>query len=305
MSFSNILIIYVVIHIILCLIIHFCVRNRILKFSEQLMPIVFLVPIAGMICAFTAECFSRKEKGGTREITLEEMHLDETDLRIKKLSPDEDEGMVIPLEEAMSVNDSATRRQLMLDILRKSPEQYTALLQKACTDEDIEVSHYASTAVMEIQREYDYNLQKAERLYHQDKSNTLYRNNYINNLKNYIESGLIDENVLFLYRHRLSEVLKVKIEAEPENMDAAICAAENYLALKNFTQAEALAKIVAKKWPNRETALFTLLTVYEQMNNGDGIKRVVTHIKNNNVYLSNHGKSVLAFWDNTAKTEEL
>lgn len=305
MSFSNILIIYVVIHIILCLIIHFCVRNRILKFSEQLMPIVFLVPIAGMICAFTAECFSREEKGGTREITLEEMHLDETDLRIKKLSPDEDEGMVIPLEEAMSVNDSATRRQLMLDILRKSPEQYTALLQKACTDEDIEVSHYASTAVMEIQREYDYNLQKAERLYHQDKSNTLYRNNYINNLKNYIESGLIDENVLFLYRHRLSEVLKVKIEAEPENMDAAICAAENYLALKNFTQAEALAKIVAKKWPNRETALFTLLTVYEQMNNGDGIKRVISHIKNNNVYLSNHGKSVLAFWDNTAKTEEL
>lgn len=305
MSLSYFLIIYAVIHFILCLIIYLCVRNRVLKFSEQLMPIVVLVPIAGVICAGIAEYFSRTQKAGTRSITLEEMHLDDTDLRIKKLSPDEDEGMVIPLEEAMSINDSATRRQLMLDILRKSPEQYTGLLQKACTDEDIEVSHYASTAVMEIQREYDYNLQKAERLYHGDETNPVYRNKYIQNLKDYIGSGLIDENILFLYRHRFSEVLAAKIKEEPENMEVILLAADNYLALKNFTEAEALSKTAVKKWPNREAALLSLLKVYEQMNNGEGIKRVISHIKNHNVYLSNHGKNVLAFWDKSAQTEEL
>ncbi len=305
MKLPYVLIVFAVIHILLCIIIYICIRNRILKFSEQLMPIICLVPIAGIICAVFAEYFSRSEKTGTREITLEEMHLDDSDLRIKKISPDEDEGMVIPLEEAMSINDSATRRQLMLDILRKSPEQYTALLQKACTDEDIEVSHYASTAVMEIQREYDYNLQKSERLYRQDENNPIYRNKYINHLKSYIESGLIDDNILFLYRHRFSEVLGAKIKDEPENMDVILCAADNYLALKNYTSAEELSKTAVKKWPNREEALLSLLKVYEQMNNGEGIKKIISHIKNSNVYLSNHGKSVLAFWDKSAQTEEL
>lgn len=305
MKLPYVLIAFAVIHILLCIIIYICIRNRILKFSEQLMPIICLVPIAGIICAVFAEYFSRSEKAGTREITLEEMHLDDSDLRIKKISPDEDEGMVIPLEEAMSINDSATRRQLMLDILRKSPEQYTALLQKACTDEDIEVSHYASTAVMEIQREYDYNLQKSERLYRQDENNPIYRNKYINHLKSYIESGLIDDNILFLYRHRFSEVLGAKIKDEPENMDAILCAADNYLALKNYTSAEELSKTAVKKWPNREETLLSLLKVYEQMNNGEGIKKIISHIKNSNVYLSNHGKNVLAFWDKSAQTEEL
>lgn len=305
MRLSAILIIYAVLHTLLCVIIHICVRNRILKFSEQLMPIVFLVPIAGMACAVAAECLTRREKAGTGEITLEEMHLGDADLRIKRLSPDEDDGMVIPLEEAMSVNDSATRRQLMLDILRKSPEQYTALLQKACTDEDIEVSHYASTAVMEMQREYDQRLQKAEKRYRQNESDPLCRSKYIQTLREYIKSGLIDENILFLYRHRLSEVLTAKIKDEPENMEAILYAAENCLALRNFTQAEVLAKTAVKKWPHREVALLMLLTVYEQMNNGEGIKRIVSHIKHNNIYLSNHGKSVLAFWDRGEQTEEL
>lgn len=269
------------------------------------MPIVFLVPVAGVICAVIAEYYARNARAGMTGTMAEELYSDETDLRMKKLVPDEEEGIVIPLEEAMSINDSMTRRQLILNILRKSPEQYTGLLQKACTDEDIEVSHYASTAVMEIQRGYDYELQKSERLYHQDESNAGYRNEYINHLKDYIESELIDENVLFLYRQRLSGVLRAKIREKPEDMEAVVCASENYLALKNFAQAEKLAEAAVRKWPDCERPLLALLAVYEQTNNGEGIENIIRHVKDGNVYLSNHGKNVLAFWDKAAQTEEL
>lgn len=243
------------------------------------------------------------EKNGSRGITLEEMHLDDSDLRLKQLAPDEDGEFVIPLEEAMSINDSATRRLLMLDILRKSPEQYTELLHKACTDEDIEVSHYASTAVMEIQREYEYNLQKSEKFYRQNESDPVFRNQYIDNLNQYIQSGLIDENILFVYRHRFSEVLNAKIKDEPEDMDAVLLAINNSLALKNYDEAARLANTAVTKWPNRESVWLAKLNVCEQMNNGDGIKEVIFQIKRRNVYLSNHGKSVLAFWDKSDQAE--
>lgn len=304
MRLSDILIIYVLVHIVFCLIVHLCVRARILKFSEQLMPIVIFVPVAGVISAIVAECLSRAKKAGSRDMTLEEMHLDNSDVRLQQLVPDEDEGVVLPLEEAMSINSAATRRMLMLDILRKSPEQYTELLHKACSDDDIEVSHYASTAVMEIQREYEFNLQKSEKAYRDDQSNAVLRNRYIDNLKKYIESGLIDENILFVYRHRFAEVLTDKMKDEPEDMEAVLCAIDNDLGLKNYTEAARLAETAVRKWPNREAVWLAKLTVCEQMNNGDGIKEVISQIKKKNVYLSKHGKSVLAFWDQSAETED-
>lgn len=303
MKLPYILALFALVHIVFCIVVYLCVRNRILKFSEQLMPIVLFVPVAGVICAFIADRMSRTKKNGSRDITLEKMHLDDSDLRLRQLAPDEDGGFVIPLEEAMSINDSATRRLLMLDILRKSPEQYTELLHKACTDEDIEVSHYASTAVMEIQRDYEYNLQKAEKLYRENESDPVLRNQYIDKLNKYIQSGLIDENILFVYRHRFSDVLNAKIKDEPEDMDAVLLAVNNSLALKNYSQAEMLANTAAAKWPNREAVWLAKLNVCEQMNNGDGIKEVISQIKRRNVYLSNHGKSVLAFWDKSARAE--
>lgn len=303
MSLTVFLIIFGIIHLILCLIIYLCIRFRVLGFSEQLMPIICFVPIFGVLCAVGSEIISRMHKTGSRTTTLEELHLGDTDIRLKRLTPDEDEGMVIPLEEAMSINDAGTKRQLMLDILRRSPDQFTALLQEACLDADIEVSHYASTAVMEIQREYEYDLQRAEKRYRQEKDNPIYRDQCIDSLKKYIDSGLIDENILFVYRHRLSEVLAEKMQDEPENMDAVLTAADNYLALNNMTEAEALAKSAVSKWPSREETWLAMLNIYDRMNNGEGIKEVISRIKANNVYLSNHGRSVLAFWDGDAQTE--
>lgn len=301
---SYLLLIFAIVHIILCVIIYLCVRSRVFGFSEQLMPMICLVPAAGIICAVIAEYMSRTNKCGTRNITLEEMHLQDDDVRLKNLVPDEDEGVVIPLEEAMSVNDSATRRMLMLDILRRSPEQYTELLHKACTADDIEVSHYASTAVMELQREYEFDLQKTENQYKKDESDSVARTQYIASLKRYIGSRLIDENILFVYRNRLAEVLDKKIQDEPEDMETLLDAVENYIALKNYNKSAELADTAVKKWPNREIVWLTMLNVYEQMNDGNGIKEVIYQMKKRNIYLSNHGKSVLAFWDKSGQTED-
>lgn len=297
MSLTHFLILYAVIHAVICIAVYICVRSRILKFSEQLMPIIVLVPAAGLGTAVIADYYSRRHKSGTRALTVEELHLDYEDLRLQNLTPEDSGNVVIPLEEAMSVNDAKTRRKLMLEILHQNPQQYAELLHNACMDEDIEVSHYASTAVMELQREYEYTLQKSEKEYREKPDNREIRDRYIKVLGSYIASGLVDENILFVYRNRFADVLKKKISDQPEDMDAVLQAVGNYIELGRYTDAGELAGQAVRKWPAREEPWFAKLEVCERTNDGEGIKRVISQMKKRNVYLTNRGKSIIAFWD--------
>ncbi len=297
MSLTNFLILYAAVHTVVCAAVYLCIRGRVLKFSGQLMPIIALVPFAGLWTAVIADYYSRRHKSGTREMTVEELHLDGEDPRLRKLAPEDGEKAVIPLEEAMSVNDAKTRRALMLEILHRNPEQYAELLHNACMDEDIEVSHYASTAVMELQRGYEHALQKSEREFGENPDSPEIRDRYIKNLYSYISSGLIDKNVLFVYRSRYADVLSKKINDRPEDMDAVLRAADNYIELEKYTDAAELADLAVRKWSSREEPWLEKIKVCERTNDGEGIKRVIAQIKKRNVYLTNRGRSAIAFWD--------
>lgn len=291
------LVVYIIIHIILCVLIYLGIRSRVLRFSEQLFPIIVMVPFAGMLLAVVADYYSRFHKSGTREISLEELHLGLEDLRLSHAEGDSDDSLVIPLEEAMSINDAETRRQLMLEILHRDPDEYLALLQEARLDEDIEVSHYASTAMMELQREYELDMQKAEREYNANPDSKEKLDIFMRTLKQYISSGLIDENVLFVYNRRYSELLQDKIKMNPDDMFCFAEAVDNCLALGEYAGAEEYANRMIEKWPSEEDAWFAKLKIYRSINNGEGIQHIIEEIKRRRLYLSPEGKATLRFWD--------
>ena len=306
MNVQLFLFLYLVIHIILCILIYLGLRSRVLKFSEQLMPIIVLVPFVGTILAVFADLDSRRRKTGTKPITLEELHLGFEDLRLKKIETDRGGEIVIPLEEAMSVNDAETRRRLMLDILHQKPDEYVRLLQNACLDEDIEVTHYASTAIMEMQREFELSLQAAEREYHSDPDNHELLDRYLYHLWSYIDSGLIDENILFVYRRRYAEMLAKKITLDPDDMQFAFQAVDNYLELSDFGAAAELADRMIARWPGQEKAWFAKMKICQQMNDGVGIKKIISEVVRRNIYLTLEGRNVIAFWSGEyALAEEL
>ena len=296
MTLRLIIILYLILHILLCILVYVGIRTRVLKFSEQLFPIIAMVPVAGMAAAVAAEIMSRFRKGGKKEMSLEELHMAE-DVRLQRLEESEGDSMVVPLEEALSVNDAKTRRQLMLEILHQNPGAYVELLQQARMDDDIEVTHYASTAMMELQRDFEINLQRAEQEYEKqpDQPEKLDRCLYC--LRKYIDSGLIEESILFVYRTRYAELLQKKLEQEPENMQACQYAVDNYLGLSNYREAKFLADRMQNRWPDREESWLSTLKVCQQMNDAEGIRRVLRKVKRGNVYLSPAGREASAFWD--------
>lgn len=290
------LIFYLIIHLILCLLIYIGVRTRLLRFSEQLMPIAVFVPIFGIIMCLIADIISRGKRTGTRAFSLEDLALDEDDLRMVHVQNDSSDA-IVPLEEALLINDSATRRNLMLNILRENPNEYVHLLQSARLDDDIEVTHYASTAIMEIQREYELTVQKCDKKYREAPDDPEVLSEYIDALSKYIESGLVDENILFIYRRRMSELLAEKIKQGTNDPDIYMAAVETSLALDNAGDAAATADQMILRWPSGEKSWIAKLKVAQQIGDGEGIKKVVAEVKFRNVYLSPEGRNIISFWD--------
>ena len=297
MKLIPILILYLSIHIILCVAGWILLRCRILKCSEQLLPVALLVPFFGMILLLLAEIFTRCGKTGSKALALEELHLDGDDLKLLNPEQDRETDNIIPLEEALAINDAMTRRKLMLEILRQNPEEYISLLQDARMDSDIEVNHYASTAIMEISRDYDLALQKAEQNYRDTPDDPGSLEQYIKGLKRYIDSGLINKNVLFVYRYRLSELFEVQMDQSPENIQSHVQAVQNYISSRNYTRAMELLERMLEKWPRQESVWLAKLQLHAEMRDSAGIKAVLAEIRSRNIYLSPEGRSIVGFWE--------
>ena len=217
-----ILILYVLIHTVVCIAIYFGTRARVFRFSEQLLPLIYFVPIWGIVIGIIANIYSMRNKTGSRLIGLEELRVMDDDIRMLRIREEEKNNVLVPLEEALSINDIETRREMMMDILHQNPNEFIQLLQQARLDSDIEVIHYASTAMMEVQRDYEIGVQQAEHEYelHPEKEQTLAA--YADSIKKYIDSGLIEENILYIYRKRYSDLLEVQMKKYVDNVTAFV-----------------------------------------------------------------------------------
>ena len=298
----GILLVCLLIHALICLGIYLCRRAEILKFSSQAFPLVALVPVWGLLAAATAEWNTRRHKSGAKLIDLEDLHIN--DYRLLGIEEESTQMPVVPLEEAFLINDAATRRRLMVEILRQDPNQYIQLLQQARLNDDIEVTHYASTAMMEVQREYEIDLQRCERRLAEEPDSARALDNCLLALRRYIDSGLLEDSVLGVQRTRYGELLDKKRAGggEPDRR-VWFAAAENRLALRQFGLAAELIDDCLRQWPQDENSW--LLQLQYGFLTGDGalIRRTTEEIQRREIYLSAVGREALRFWGAPEKRE--
>lgn len=286
-------------HLLLCLIVFFCARLRVLKFSLQLFPLVLLVPVWGLLIAAVAEWDTRRHKTGTKPIDLEELHLD--DYRLLGLQDDESLEAVVPLEEAFHINDAATRRQLMVEILHQDPNQYIQLLQQARLNNDIEVTHYASTAMMEVQREHEIEIQRLEKRLKDNADDPRALDDCLRAYARYIESGLLEDSVLFIQRKRYGELLGQKLERQPNDAPTLYEAIVNDLEQKDYGSASSRLQTALSRWPREETPW--LLKIRYCFATGDGreLENTVARLQRQEIYLTAEGREAVRFWKDEAQ----
>lgn len=281
------------IHTLVCLALWTLVKLGMLPVRGHMLPAMVLVPLWGplllVLCA-RGEAFGDALEDGT----LESLRLNDEIRRGMQVQVREGDAGVVPLEEALIVNDPSDRRRLMLSMLTEDPDAYLAQLQAAKLNDDVEVAHYAATAVAQISKESDLKLQQLERAFKTDPS-AQNLDAYCDYLGEYLASGLAEGRVEQIQRQQYARLLARRCERE----DGAALRIRYATALADageLDEAEAVITQLVAEVPDEQEAWMLCLRLAVMRRDGEAVQQVIDAIDNQHVYLSAENREKLAFW---------
>ncbi|MCC2804425.1 tetratricopeptide repeat protein [Collinsella aerofaciens] len=281
------------IHMLVCLVLSTLAKLGMLPVRGHMLPAMVLVPLWGplllVLCA-RGEAFGDALEDGT----LESLLLNDEIRRGMQVQVREGDAGVVPLEEALIVNDPSDRRRLMLSMLTDDPDAYLAQLQAAKLNDDVEVAHYAATAVAQISKESDLKLQQLERAFKTDPS-AQNLDAYCDYLGECLASGLAEGRVAQIQRQQYARLLARRCERE----DGAALRIRYATALADAgkpDEAEAVITQLVAEVPDDQEAWMLCLRLAVMRRDGEGVRQVIDAIDNQHVYLSAENRDKLAFW---------
>ena len=158
------------VHALVCLVLWTLMKLGLLPVRGHMLAVMVLVPLWGPLLVVLLIARSAVFGDDLKDATLEALRINDDMHRSMLVQGREGDDGVVPLEEALIVNDPGDRRRLMLSMLTEDPDAYLAQLQAAKLNDDVEVAHYAATAVAQISKESDLKLQQLERAFKTDPS---------------------------------------------------------------------------------------------------------------------------------------
>lgn len=284
----------VIIHALVCLVLWTLMKLGLLPVRGHMLAVMVLVPLWGPLLVLLLCARSRAFGDASRASTLESLRLKDDIRRGVQVQRREGDAGVVPLEEALIVNDPAERRRLMLSMLTEEPDAYLAQLQAAKLNDDVEVAHYAATAVAQISKESDLKLQQLERAFKTDPS-AQNLNEYCDFLGEYLGSGLAEGRVAQIQRQQYARLLARRCERE-DNLELRIRYATALADVGQIDEAQAVSDQLVLDVPEEQEVWMLCLRLAVMRRDGDEVHRVIDAIDRQHVYLSADNREKLAFW---------
>ena len=280
------------IHALVCLVLW----TGLLPVRGHMLAVIVLVPLWGPLLVVLLSVRGAVFGEGLKESALESLRFNDDLHRSILVHDRETDAGVIPLEEALIVNDPAERRRLMLSMLTEEPDAYLAQLQAAKLNDDVEVAHYAATAVAQISKESDLKLQQLERAFKTDPS-AQNLNEYCDFLGEYLGSGLAEGRVAQIQRQQYARLLARRCERE-DTLELRIRYATALADVGQIDEAQAVTDQLVLDVPEEQEVWMLCLRLAVMRRDGDEVHRVIDAIDKQHVYLSAANREELAFWRN-------
>ena len=202
---------------------------------------------------------------------------------------------IIPLEEALVLQDKEVSRWMLVEIVSRAPAKFIDLLFLARQDEDTEVVHYATTLIAEISRQYDIRLQTLDKKYQENPSDYRILAEYCAVLAAYLQKNLVTKRMEEVLRKDYSHLLEKKLQ-QKEQLSDYVKLIENELLLKRYESVEKYLNTISQKWPQQEEIYMLYLRYYFETRQGERLEELVEAIKNGSIYISKANRERLAFW---------
>lgn len=240
-----------------------------------------------------SEAFIVHDPGAQRAMMKETLFDLNSTVRIDE---DVTQDKVVPLQEALLINDSHTRRELIMDVLYTNPGAYIQQLSDARVNDDPEVVHYAVTALVEIQKEFDLRFQALSRELAERPNDEILLRRYQSFLEQYLSSGLLEGSHRDVQLRKYVEVLKQRLSGNKGSLSLWIKKAEADMLLQNLEELRSDAETMISFRPENEQGYLYLLKYHAMRQNRQGVVDVIGMIDRKKIYLSPEARAELNFW---------
>lgn len=282
------------VHALVCLMLWTLMKRGLLPVRGHMLAVMVLVPLWGPLLVVLLIARSAVFGDDLKDATLEALRINDDMHRSMLMQGREDDDGVVPLEEALIVNDPGDRRRLMLSMLTEDPDAYLAQLQAAKLNDDVEVAHYAAAAVAQISKESDLKLQQLERAFKTDPS-AQNLNVYCDYLGTYLASGLAEGRVAQIQRQQYARLLARRCERE-DGLALRVRYATALADAGEVDEAEDVAERLVADAPDEQDVWMLCLRLAVLRRDGEMVQRVIDAVDKQHVYLSAENRERLAFW---------
>lgn len=284
-------------HLIVSAVVWFGIRTGVLKVKMYLMFPVLFVPLWGVLCVLFLHTQICAGADNVRQADVEKLKVNEE--RYKNIFvPQGTKEQVVPLEDALLLNEAGVRRELIMDVLNDNPGEYMELLKKARMNDDVEVVHYAITAMVELSKDYDYRLQQLEKRYARHPEDPAILAEYCDFLEEYLDQGILEAQMEQMQRRQYIQLLQKRKKQRAE-LHTSILLTENLLKLKAYAEAYEELQFMREHWYRREEYWILYVKYCAEQKQGRALAQALSEMKREHIYLSSKGKEALALWLDT------
>lgn len=256
--------------------------------------ILVSVPFAGILLV-AALVWKGRDATALPEWLIRREQVPETDW----LVPDkEKEKNIVPFTDALYLNSSVLRRQLLIDMLKKQQHVRQDVLKQALQNDDSETAHYAAVAIQKSKSDTMRAIQKLEEQVKQTPEDIVLLYELKNELMSAIELEFIDEVTQHQLRQRYIQVLWEIVTLAPTR-DFKIyqeIVVQKELLGEVDEELDQLSEDVHTYFPSTEEAYLLSMKIAYLRKNQMMLQSVLSNLRASSIQLSPAGLEKLRFW---------
>jgi hypothetical protein len=276
--------------------------GRLGRRKEYLVPIL-CIPVFGPLLAFTIDLMYAFGKPGLKPVDVEALKL-EQNIYWNSVERPEADPSVVPLEEAILINDKHTRREEVLDTFRHNSLSYLDVLLLARDNEDTDTTHYATIRITKIHRRFQLALQQFAVEHEEHPEDLAILNKYLDLLEEYIASPLPDELMLRRQKAVYAQLLDKGLALAPNDRRTMIRKLRLCITMKDdYAAALALAEQLKQRWPDDEQTWIESLRLCVEWHDQEGLEAALRQIQSAPVNWTRQGRALVAPWLHVGEKE--
>ena len=219
------------------------------------------------------------------EIDLAAITFSKERVNVIELPDMEEEINLVPMEEAVLIEDKENLRHLLLNVLRGDITKSIHAVTKALNSSDSEASHYAASAIMDIIAEFQRNTLKFQSQLENDPNDAEVNALFIDYLDNMLHSGIFSEMELKTYTYMLEDTVENMHSHNPAEFKTTyFCSVINALTkIGDLQRAEKWVEQIQNECPDDIEMYRCVLRYYFETKNKEQYFKFLQKLKSSTI----------------------